>query len=129
MHSRNNDFMRAYMESLTDREAEANSVEKKDTVENTRGERFIVEAVSKNFDDIKEYDKTGEATSYRKYSKHVNENTLWVAVKDGANDIYVYPYNDEGVCKIYETDQTLNATYKRHNSIMDIYSEITKTEE
>jgi hypothetical protein len=119
MNTQDKKFTEIYYDIMNERNTEAEKIKKGDIVENRHGARFVVEAISKDYEEVKEFDKTGECASYIKYSKRINENTHWMGVRDKFNDIYVYPYNDDGV-RFVETAEANNISQK-HNSMMDAY--------
>lgn len=119
MNTKDKKVTQAYYDMLNERNTEAEKVNKGDIVENRKGNRFVVESISKDFEEVKNYDKTGECASYMKYSKRIDENTHWVGVRDKFNDVYVYPYNDDGV-RFVETAEK-NETSVKHNSMMEAY--------
>ena len=130
MNSNDKKILEAYESVMSQRQAEGDTIKPEDTVVNRRGDVFVVEKTSKDFEEIAEYDKTGEARSYMKYSRLVNENTVWVGVKDKFGDVYVYPYNDEGVTLVEKSDQSDNTTHTTHQSMMEAYRDIvSKIEE
>jgi len=119
MNTQDKKSTQAYYEIMNDRNKEADTVKVKDIVENRHGARFVVEAISKDYEEVKEFDKSGECASYMKYSKRIDETTHWVGVRDKFNDVYVYPYNDDGVRFVESSEQT--ETSKNHGSMMEAY--------
>ena len=123
MNTQDKRFTEVYYDIMNDRSKEAYNVNKTDIVENRHGARFVVEAISKDFEEVKTFDKTGECESYMKTSRRIDENTHWVAVRDKFNDVYVYPYNDDGV-RFVESANTAETTYKGHNSMIEAYNAV-----
>lgn len=124
MKSNRQQILEAYNEDLKNRSIESKQVKVGSFVENQiTGERYKVEVVSNNFSEVKHYDKSGEARSYKNNLLNENATITWVGFTDEFGCKKVLPYGEDGV-SIVKKSKVITETSKSHNSIMDAYNEV-----
>lgn len=119
------DIMAAYFDTIQGRSEEAASVEVGALVENIDGKRFTVEKISKDYEEVKKYDKLGEGEAWLRHNENITEAQTWVAVKDEKGKCTVARYGDDGVRVIEEKSFDSKPEHVRvDKDIMDAYSSV-----
>jgi len=119
------DILNAYYTSINERVEEVKSVKIKDLVEDNNGNRYIVEQISTDYNDVKEFDKLGQGEIWIKYNKHLAENQTWLVIKDDKGKKTVTRYGDDGVRLIIEKQLDHKPEHvKVDKSIINAYQEV-----
>jgi hypothetical protein len=103
MKSYKHQIMEAYKETLIERAQEAGTVKKDDVVQDAQGQRYLVLETSENFEDVQQFDESGQTERWIQRSLRGNtQGKTWIAVQTRIGPA-VLPYGEDGVSVVGQT--------------------------
>jgi hypothetical protein len=121
------EIMEAYFNTISKRTVEGDGVEVGTFVEDTNGNRFVVEAIATDYSEVKDYDTSKQAEISIKHNPALRQGQEWIACKDQYGQKSVQRYCDTGVTKVVEESFERKRDYvKSDRAVMEAFAAVVE---